>query len=405
MTASALDSIKPVLLVMASTYPRWSGDPEPGFVHELAHRLLDRFQVVVSCPHAPGAAREEKIDGVQIYRYRYAPDLLESLVNDGGIVANLKRSRWKLLLVPLFVFAQAWAAWRLIQRLNPALIHAHWLIPQGLIAATLCVLRRAPTPFVVTSHGADLYALRARPLPALKRWVLSKATAATVVSQKMVGELRRIGADVAKVSVQPMGADLQHRFTPDPAATRSGYELLFVGRLVEKKGLHHLIAALPRIVEEMPAVRLSIVGFGPEGQRLSEEVHALSLIDRVRFLGAVSQAQLPDYYRRAALLVVPFIRAESGDQEGLGLVVVEALGCGCPVLAGRVPSMEDLGVDTVDSADIETLAKAVIGFLQNPDACRRRAEYLRGEYITAFDWDAVAGRYRQILAGAAAVSP
>ena len=119
------EGAKPTLLVLTSTYPRWSGDPEPGFVHELARRLTDRFQVIVLGPHAPGAKTHEVLDDVEVIRYRYAPERLETLVNDGGIVTNLRLARWKLLLVPGFVLTQAWRAWRLIRTRNIDVIHAH----------------------------------------------------------------------------------------------------------------------------------------------------------------------------------------------------------------------------------------------------------------------------------------
>src|SRR3546814_3764453 len=77
----------------------------------------------------------ETLDGVEVIRYRYAPGWLETLVNDGGIVINLKRSKWKCLLVPGFVLAQAWGAWRLIRRERVDVIHAHWLLPQGWVDA------------------------------------------------------------------------------------------------------------------------------------------------------------------------------------------------------------------------------------------------------------------------------
>ena len=128
---------KPTLLVLTSTYPRWADDPEPGFVHELAKRLTNHFRVIVLGPHAPGASATEVLDGVEGVRYRYAPDRLETLVNDGGIVTNLRRDKWKLLLVPGFVLAQSWCTWRLVRTGSVDVIHAHWLIPQGLIAAML----------------------------------------------------------------------------------------------------------------------------------------------------------------------------------------------------------------------------------------------------------------------------
>src|SRR5690606_35495391 len=90
-------------LVLASTYPRWRGDPEPGFVHELARRLADEFDVSVVCPHALGAHVRESMDGVEVHRFRYAPTRFETLVNKGGITTNLRRSPWKYLLVLPFL--------------------------------------------------------------------------------------------------------------------------------------------------------------------------------------------------------------------------------------------------------------------------------------------------------------
>lgn len=64
MSASVADH--PTVLVLASTFPRWKGDPEPGFVHELAKRLTTEFNIIVLCPHAPGAQLNEWMDGVEV---------------------------------------------------------------------------------------------------------------------------------------------------------------------------------------------------------------------------------------------------------------------------------------------------------------------------------------------------
>jgi glycosyltransferase involved in cell wall biosynthesis len=393
---------RPRLLVLASTYPRWPGDPEPGFVHELSRRLADRFRVVALVPHAPGAKRREAMDGVEVVRYRYAPQRLETLVNDGGIVANLRRAKWKSLLVPTFVLAQAWAAWRLLRRERIDVIHAHWLLPQGLIAALLQSFPGRKVPFVVTSHGADLYALRGRTLDALKRFVLARAASATVVSRPMRDRLDAIGADAGKVSVLSMGVDLARRFSPDASVRRSDRELLFVGRLVEKKGLRHLIDAMPTVLQAHPDARLVVAGFGPERDALERQARMLGLAHAVRFLGAVPQAELPTLYRRAALFVAPFVRAESGDEEGLGLVLVEAIGCGCPVVVGNVAAMDEvfggeLHAFAVDARDTQALAARIVAALDDPPARQHSAQSLRAAVLDRFGWERIAGAYADLL--------
>ncbi|RYF60290.1 MAG: glycosyltransferase family 4 protein, partial [Comamonadaceae bacterium] len=207
------EASRATVLVLASTYPRWADDTEPGFVHELCRRLASDFNVIVLCPHAPGALEREVMDSVEINRYRYAPSRWERLVNDGGIVTNLRLHRWMALLVPSFVLMQAWHSWRLSRSRQIDIIHAHWLVPQGLIAALLSMLPGRATRYVVTSHGADLYALRGKALDAVKRFVVRHSQSTSVVSSAMKQKLQQVGAEPSKVSVLPMGVDLGSRFT------------------------------------------------------------------------------------------------------------------------------------------------------------------------------------------------
>jgi len=398
----SFDKNRPRLLVLASTYPRWAKDHEPGFVHELSKRMSRDFEVTVLCPHAPGAATRELLDGVRILRYRYAPVRLERLVNDGGIVANLKRHPWMLALIPGFLLGQALWIWRLGHRSRCDVIHAHWLLPQGMLVACLQALGRNLAPFLVTAHGADLFALRGRVFTILKRFVLRRASSVTVVSAALRDAIVMLGVDVERVEVEPMGVDLVYRFTPDSAVRRKPGRLLFVGRLVEKKGLRYLIDALPEIKALVPEAHLQIAGFGPDQLSLCRQAEALGVSDSVHFLGPIEQGELPTLYRSAAVFVAPFIEASTGDQEGLGLVVVEALGCGTPIVVGSVPAVREvlgeLGASVeVDSRNVKELSDAVSFRLSVPEAALREALLIRGDVIRRFDWQMVACRYADQL--------
>lgn len=392
------------LLVLTSTYPRWRNDPEPGFVHELAKRLTDRFDVTVLGPHASGAAPREIMDGVNILRYRYAPVRYETLVNDGGIVGNLKKSPWKLLLVPGFLLAQWIAYQRILRTYRPDVIHAHWLIPQGLIS-TFATPKVATQALVVTSHGADLFAIQGKVFAWLRRNVLARAAAVTVVSQAMRQRVHQENGNAVAVHVMPMGVDLDARFTPSPSVSRSAQQLLFVGRLVEKKGCINLIEAMPKLLEAFPNIQLIVVGSGPERERLTQRAGELGITDSIEFRGAVSQLQLPHLYRQSTVLVAPFIEAENGDQEGLGLVVAEAIGCHCPVIVGDVAAVHDLVDSTncsiVRQRNVEALTAAIIDVINNPVRAQERAAQALQKIKARISWTIVANGYADLFASVA----
>jgi glycosyltransferase involved in cell wall biosynthesis len=396
------EQLSSTLLVLASTYPRWHGDPEPGFVHELCRRLTGRFHVIALVPDAPGADPNGELDGVEVVRFRYAPRRWQTLVNHGGIVGNLRHHKWKWLLVPGFVICQYLAARRLIRNRQVAVIHAHWLIPQGLIAR--CLRRMAGVPYIVTSHGGDLYGLRGALLTKLKQKVADASSAMTVVSTAMQAEAQTMGLTPPKLAVLPMGVDLRERFIVDPNVMRAENELLFVGRLVAKKGLPALLKAMPIVLGHRPATVLSIAGFGPEEPELRALAHHLGIADRVKFLGAMPQDRLPELYRRATVFVAPFIRDASGNQEGLPVVLMEAIGCGCPVVVGDVAGIGDLLGATaeevcVDPANTEMLATTILAALEHPQQAQEQARKIRKMVADYIDWQTIADGYLRVIEG------
>jgi len=398
---------RPRLLVLSSTYPRFRDDPEPAFVHELSRRLTPDFDVYVLCPHAPGTLASEQMDGVQIRRFRYAPERLETLVQGGGIVNNLKHQPWKWLLVVPFMAALTWHTARLIRHLKPDVVHAHWIVPQGLALLLARPLVQRLPPFVLTSHGGDLFGLRGAIATRLKRWVLGKADATTVVSRPMAAIATSLGADPRRLAIIPMGVDFHERFTPGAIRDRTPGEILFVGRLVEKKGLRYLVEAMPRVIARVPHAHLTIAGYGPEETALRQLVATQGVGDKVTFLGALPQHTLPDLYRRAAVFVAPFVRADSGDQEGLPVALTEAIACGCPAVVGDLPALDDLLEPSdanlrVSPRDSSALAAAVITVLRDPGASARRASALRARLAERLDWDVIARRYAGLLADLAA---
>jgi glycosyltransferase involved in cell wall biosynthesis len=386
------------VLVLTSTFPRWQGDSEPPFVFELCRRLGADFDILVLAPHAKDAKRFERMDGIEVKRFCYFFPRWETLAYQGGILANLKQSRWCYFLLPFFFASQIFALLRILKHERVDLIHAHWLVPQGLSAAIAGLVLGKMPPLICTSHGGDLMGLNGRLLTLIKRWVIHHTSRLTVVSNPMMSYALALGAKAEKLQTISMGVDTRTLFAPNLKTNRADKDLLFVGRLVEKKGIEYLLEAMPEIVKQQPKTRLTIVGSGPMENALKMQVHRLGIANGITFHGAVNNSQLPDLYRRATVFVAPSIVTILGDQEGLGLVLVEALACECPVIASDLPAIRDVIIEgrtglLVPEKSPEALAKAVLKLLAEADLRGHLAANGRNHVTRNFDWSVISRRY------------
>ncbi len=384
------------ILMTASTFPRWDGDTEPEFILQLAAALGGEFQVTVLAPHCRGARREEVLAGVHIVRYRYAPERWENLAYEGGMLHKLQSNKLRWLLVPCFLLRQLLAVRALHRRHKFDLLHAHWIVPQGLVVALLRILGIFRGPVILTSHGGDLYSLSSPLFKLLKRAALRFVNRVNVVSSSMVGPCEDLGVESERIFVRSMGVDLETRFVAStPFEDRSG--LVFVGRLVEKKGVDVLLRALAHLVEEQAGQYLTIVGDGPLADTLRQLATELGCGDHITFTGPVPNTVIPEILNRARVAVVPSIVAADGDQEGLGLVAVEAMGCACAVVASDLPALRDVITDgesglMVEPGNIDDLAWALRRLDEDPELAGRLAAAGHRQ-AAKFSWSTAAQDY------------
>jgi len=206
-------------------------------------------------------------------------------------------------------------------------------------------------------------------------------------------------ASPRKVGVVPCGVDLEG-FRPEnrpEARIRLGLDpgdtlLLYVGRFDPLKGLHRLLEALPGLLGRHPSLRLLLVGGdGPDASstlELRRLARDLGVAERVAFAGRVAREKLPPYYGAADALVLP------SRYESFGLVALESLACGTPVVATRVGAMEDLILPgktgmLADGFDVASLARALDAFLESPEKDRWPAERIRRS-VSSLAWSATA---------------
>ena len=391
--------MKPSILVLTSTYPRWQNDVEPAFVHELSKRLACNYDVFVVAPHFEGAALQENMDGVNVQRFRYFYPGKKPLVYEGGMLMNIQRHPWLVFSLPFYLFAQFRLALRLARRQGVVVIHAHWVIPQGFLATFLKPFCR-DARLVVTSHGGDVYGLNGFLLRRIKRLVYGACDAITVVSSSMARDLSQ-QLNGCNIQIAPMGVDMQERFLVDkPLGGRR--DIVFVGRLVEKKGVDVLLRAFALLLGDFPGLKLRIVGHGPYLDDLERLAGKLEIDGAVEFIGPVPNHSVPEWLNRHAVAVVPSVVAASGDQEGLGLVSIEAMACGCAVIASDLPAIRDV-VDgnsnglLFEPGNVEALEHCMRRLLSDELLRVRIAGAGRESVLERFDWSVAAENYRRLF--------
>ena len=273
------------VVVLTTSYPRGPDDVAGVFVRDAVDHL--------------------RAEGIHVDVVSPASFRDFGLAYGDGIVGNLRRRPWKVLLLPVFLASYARAARRVSR--DADLVHAHWL-PSALPAV------KTRKPFVLQLWGTDVELGRRARWAA--RHLVRRARLVVCPSQALVEDAQALGA--REVRVVPSGVEIPEAVGPSDEPPH----VLFVGRLSEEKGVDELLEAtsgLPRVV----------VGDGPLRDRVPDAV------------GFVAPSELGRYYERAAVVVCPSRR------EGYGVVAREAMAHGRPVVATAVGGLADAVEDGV----------------------------------------------------------
>ena len=379
------------ILFVTHSFPRFRGDVAGAFILHLARALADGgTEVRVLAPSAPRLANVETIDGIAVRRFRYAPKKWETLAYTGTMAEQVGDSfRGKAALAGM-LSRGALAVRTAAAEFAPDVIHAHWWFPAGLLAFGSL----SSKPLVTTMHGSDVrLARRSAWAPVLFRRVMARSSAVTAVSSYLASEAQSMAAGL-NVAVEPMPVNVE-LFSPLAGATagsRSPDRFLFVGRLNEQKGIALLLQAL---AASGSGASLDVVGDGDGRAALESIARTLGVAARVRWLGAQSQEQLVPLYRAATAVVIP------SEDEGLGLVAVEAQLCETPVIAFRSGGLPDVVSDGVTGlltppGDVGALAAAMDAVLARDDRGASLGRAGRDAALARFSPNVVASHYASI---------
>lgn len=374
------------VLFVTSSFPRWKGDSTTPFILNLAQDLQELdWKVHVIAPHAPGAAPRESLDGISVERFRYLwPDSAQTVCYQGGALVNLRHRPSGFVKLPALVGCELFKAGHRLAGGKFSLVHSHWLLPQGLTAGIAA--RVLGVPHVSTVHGGDVFALRSPLWRPFKRAALRLSDVVTVNSSATELAVRQIDGNCRSIQRIPIGAAV-------PAASDAvrvetirrrwrvgvGPMLVFVGRLIEEKGVRDLLDAIAGLRKVLPDVTCLIVGDGPDRDAFAAKARLLSVDDRVHFVGWAEPAAVAEYLRAADVFVGPSKRSPDGWVEAQGLVFVEAMLAEIPVVATATGGVVDLVRDgetgiLVEESSPDQIASAVQKLCQSEELRNRLKE-------------------------------
>lgn len=393
-----------VVVMVTTSYPRFPGDGVGSFIEPIAKGIAARgHEVHLVAPWHPMLNRPKVDDGVHFHFFHYAPvEPLNVFGYASGLKADtqLRLAAW--MMAPLAMASGAWKTMRVARKRRATILHAHWMIPGGAIAA----LAARGLPLVISIHGSDMFVAERNPAArTAARSAIQRAGWITACSEDLRLRAVTLGADANRTETVPYGVDAA-RFAPNLEARDAIRRELGIGtdplvfsagRLVRKKGFEHLIDAANLLHKAFPTVHIVIAGDGDLHDELRERARTGGS-GRVRFVGAKSQDDIGRYAAAADVIAVPSVRDDAGNVDGLPNFALEALATATPVVATRVGGLPQAIEDGVTGRlvverDAAALADAIRELLSHPARAREFGLAAREKVIGDFGWPRVAERF------------
>ena len=397
------------IVMIASSYPRFAGDSVGSFMEPIARGIAARgHEVHLVAPWHPKWSRPKVEGGVHFHLFRYAPvEALNTFGYAEGMRADVRLRASAVAVAPIAILAGWFKALRVAQKKRATIIHAHWVIPGGVIGAAAA----GSVPLVISLHGSDVFVAERHSFARFAaHTAFRRARWVTACSQDLRSRATRLGADDARSTVIPYGVDSE-RFHPSAALRARGRErlgiadnvpLVFaIGRLVKKKGFEYLIDAAAVLKPQHPQLCVAIAGDGDLETSLRARAQAAGVGDIVRFLGVVSHDVVPTLLAAADVAVAPSVHDDAGNVDGLPNTVMEIMASGTPLIAtpaGGIAAVATDGVTArlVAERDVRALAAAIDDVLRDRPAAALLGRQARDLVCRRHSWSRVAEDFEAV---------
>ena len=403
------------IAMLTSSYPKWPGEMTAPFIEEIAASVAERgHEVHVLMPHRSDLRRGPVERGVRLHTYRYAPTKsFEVWGYAAALRGDVGMRGATLLAAPLALGSGLDALLKLTAQEDYDLIHGQWVLPNGAVAAL--VAQRRKLPLVLSLHGSDVFlAERTAPTAWVGAWAAQRADGITACSGDLAARLAKLGGPAARMAVVPYGID-PDVFRPDPAggaAVRAELGiaagrpvLMWVSRMVYKKGLTVLLNALPQVLRQHPQLLLVLGGYGDLRDELEQQARELGVADSVLFPGPVPRDAINAYWNAGDIVVVPAIHDHGGNVDGLPNIILESMSAGRPIVASHIAGIPQVITSgehglLVREGDPADLAAALIRLLADPAFAATLGAAARRRVERELRWRPIAAHFEQVYAAA-----
>ncbi|MGI8650423.1 MAG: glycosyltransferase family 4 protein [Rubrobacter sp.] len=385
------------VLFVTSTFPRSDDDDQVPWLLELALVLREKgIEIEVLAPTYAGLESHE-VFGIPVHRYRYWRKPGEIVTHETGAMNKMGSGSGMLLPALSLVGAGVAAAARLARSRRYEVIHSHWPLPMGLPAQAGAWASTGDPRLIATFHGAEVALARRKShyRPVLKKLArnLDAAVANSRSTARTVEELTGVMPEVIPFG-PPRGAVDFSRESGEPRDAGLP-AVLAVGRMIERKGFPVLVRAAEKL---RGRARIVIVGGGEYEPAVRREIESRRVEDVVTLAGRLTNAELAAAYAGCAVFCLPAVFDSRGETEGLGVVLIEAMSHGKPVVAsgiGGIPDAVEDGVTglLVEPNDPGLLARRLLDVIEDGPLARKLGEAGRERARSLFSWDGVAAKH------------
>lgn len=398
------------IAMLTSSYPKWAGEGTAPFIEEIAAGLAARGHAVhMVLPFRHDLRRDAEERGVWLHPFRYAPTRRwEMWGYAAGLRGDVELKAATLAVTPLALGQSVRTLARLVRGGGFDVIHAHWLVPNGPVGAA--VARACGVPLVVSMHGSDVFFAERNLVAAhAARWTSRHAAMLTACSGDLAARAVALGAPPERTVTVPYGVD-DRQFAPvDGTALRQQLGvrpdqpvLLWISRMVYKKGVHVLLDALPQVVQQYPDVLLVLGGDGDLRDEWQQHAERLGLARNVRFIGRVAHGEVNGWWNAGDVVVVPAIHDQSGNVDGLPNMLLEAMSAGRPIVASAIAGIPQVITDGVHGLlvpehDPAALATALLRLLDDRALAARLGAAARQRVERELRWPYIAARFEAVL--------